>query len=74
MFMISFEFHTQHGNVQLTSYSLQEMSTLFREMRANQLCTVHSFSHVWDNNALTENRKFTNENKELKDVIKALTT
>jgi hypothetical protein len=25
---------------------LQEMSTLFREMSANQVCRVHEFSHV----------------------------
>ena len=29
--MISFEFHTQNWNLMLTSYSLQEMSTLFRK-------------------------------------------
>ena len=41
-FMISFEFHTQNGNLQLTSYSLQEMSTHFR------FRVVHGFSHVSD--------------------------
>ena len=46
MFMISFEFHTQNGNVPLTSYSLQEMSTLFRKMSANQVRAVHGFFHV----------------------------
>ena len=45
MFMISFEFHTQNGNLQLTSYSLQEMSTLLREMSANQVRAVHGFFH-----------------------------
>ena len=46
MFMISFEFHTQNGNFQLTTYSLQEMSTLFREMSTIQVGMVHGFSHV----------------------------
>ena len=46
MFMISFEFHTQNGNLKITSYSLQEMSTLFRKMSANQVRSVQGFSHV----------------------------
>ena len=54
MFMISFEFHTQNGNLQLTSYSLQEMSTLFREMSTNQFGMVHGFSHVCSPLALIE--------------------
>ena len=41
--MISLKFHTQNGNLQFRSYSLQEMSTLFREMSANQVYRVHSF-------------------------------
>ena len=44
VFMISFEFHIRNGNLQLTSYSLQEISTIFREMSANQVHAVHSFS------------------------------
>ena len=36
MLMISIEFHTHNGNLQLTAYSLQEMSALVREMFANQ--------------------------------------
>ena len=42
-----FKFHTQNGNLQLTRYSLQEMSTFFREISARQVRAVHGFSHVW---------------------------
>ena len=44
--MIPFKFHTQNGNLQLTGYSLEEMSTPFRKMSANQVRANHSVSQV----------------------------